>query len=234
MSPIDPVLLRAALDEARAEIAAAAVRSGRSPDAAELVIAGKYVGADDVPALIAAGVGVIGENRVQDMQAKRAAPGGDDLVFDFIGHLQTRKVRDVVGAVRLIQSVDRVSVIDAIAARAEAPVRVLLQVNIAGEDTKGGFAPADLDGALAHAARQGVIVGGLMALPPPAAHPEDSRIWFERVRVVRDELKERWGREHDLRDLSMGTSQDFVVAVEAGATIVRVGRGIIDRGRMEP
>ena len=234
MTAIDPDRLRAALDEAREEIAAAAVRSGRAPDAAELVIAGKYVGAEDVPALIAAGVGVIGENRVQDMQAKRAAPGGDALVFDFIGHLQSRKVRDVVGQVRLIESVDRVSIIDAIANRAETPSRVLLQVNIAGEETKGGFPPAHLDAALEHAARQGVVVGGLMAMPPLASDSEDSRRWFERVRAVRDELKDRWGREHDLRDLSMGTSQDFVVAVEAGATIVRVGRGIIDRGRMEP
>jgi uncharacterized pyridoxal phosphate-containing UPF0001 family protein len=73
-----------------------------------------------------------------------------------------------------------------------------------------------------------------MALPPPAADPEQSRPWFERVRALRDELRDRWGAEHDLSDLSMGTSQDYVVAVEAGATIVRVGRGIIDRGRMEP
>ena len=136
--------------------------------------------------------------------------------------------------VRLIESVDRVSIIDAIANRAETPSRVLLQVNIAGEETKGGFPPAHLDAALEHAARQGVVVGGLMAMPPLASDSEDSRRWFERVRAVRDELKDRWGREHDLRDLSMGTSQDFVVAVEAGATIVRVGRGIIDRGRMEP
>ena len=234
MSAIDPDRLRVALDEARDEIAAAAVRSGRAPDAAELVIAGKYVGPEEVPALIAAGVGVIGENRLQDLLAKRAAPGGDALVFDFIGHLQRRKVRDVVGEVRLIESVDRLSIIDAVAARSERPARVLLQVNIADEASKGGFPPADLDAALQHAAAQGVIVGGLMALPPPAPDPEQSRRWFERVRAVRDELKDRWGREHDLSDLSMGTSQDYVVAVEAGATIVRVGRGIIDRGRMEP
>jgi hypothetical protein len=234
MTGIDPLALREALDEAREEIAAAAVRSGRAPDAAELVIAGKYVGADDVPALVEAGVGVIGENRLQDLQAKRAAPGGGALTFDFIGHLQSRKVRDVVDEVRLIQSVDRESLMDAVAARSEGPVRVLLQVNIAGEDSKGGFVPEQLDAALEHAARCGIVVGGFMALPPPAADPEHSRPWFDRVRAVRDELMERWNPDHDLTDLSMGTSQDFVVAVEAGATIVRVGRGIIDRARMEP
>lgn len=231
---IDPDVLRGVLDEAREQIAAAAVRSGRRPDAAELVLAGKYVGAEDVPALIAAGVGVIGENRLQDMQAKQSAPGGDALVFDFIGHLQSRKVRDVVGAVRLIESVDRDSVLDAIGARADGPIRVLLQVNIAEEATKHGYMPDALDAALERAAEAGVVVGGLMALPPAASSPEDSRVWFDRVRAMRDELRERWFPDHDLGDLSMGTSQDFVVAVEAGATIVRVGRGIIDRARMEP
>lgn len=231
---IDPDTLRAVLDETREQIAAAAVRSGRAADAAELVLAGKYVGPADVPALIAAGVGVIGENRLQDMQAKRAAPGGDLLVFDFIGHLQSRKVRDVVGAVRLIESVDRDSVLDAISARADNPIRVLLQVNIAEEATKHGYLPDALDRALERASGHGIVVGGLMALPPAAASPEESRVWFDRVRALRDELRERWAPDHDLGDLSMGTSQDFVVAVEAGATMVRVGRGIIDRARMEP
>lgn len=231
---IDAEALRAVLDETREQIAEAALRSGRAADAAELVLAGKYVGAGDVPALVAAGVGVIGENRLQDMQAKRAAPGGDLLVFDFIGHLQSRKVRDVVGAVRLIESVDRDSVLDAIGARAEGPMRVLLQVNIAEEPTKHGYLPGALDAALERAAQHSIVVGGLMALPPAAASPEQSRVWFDRVRALRDELKERWAPDHDLGDLSMGTSQDFVVAVEAGATIVRVGRGIIDRARMEP
>jgi hypothetical protein len=177
---------------------------------------------------------VIGENRLQDLQAKRAAPGGDQLVFDFIGHLQSRKVRDVVDEVRLIESVDRASLIQAIAARTDGGARVLMQVNIAGEESKGGFAPADLDAALEQAAGCGVVVGGLMAMPPLADDPEQSRAWFDRVRTLRDELQERWNPEHDLTELSMGTSQDFVVAVEAGATIVRVGRGIIDRARMEP
>ncbi len=209
------------------------MRSGRAPDAAELVLAGKYLGPDEVPALLAAGVGVIGENRLQDLQAKREAPGGEGLVFDFIGHLQSRKVRDVVGHVRLIESVDRLSVLDAIGERAEDGIRVLLQVNIAAEESKHGFLPDALDQALERASEMGVTVGGLMVLPPWASDPEASRPWFTRVRALRDELRGRWAPDHDLWDLSMGTSQDFVVAVEAGATIVRVGRGIVDRARME-
>ncbi|MFZ4754474.1 MAG: YggS family pyridoxal phosphate-dependent enzyme [Miltoncostaeaceae bacterium] len=231
---IDPVRLGSALDDARTRIGDAAVRSGRPADAVQLVLAGKYVGPDAVPALLAAGVSVVGENRLQDLLAKRAAPGADGLVFDFIGSLQRRKVRDVLPAVRLIHSVDRISVLEEIGARAEGPVRVLLQVNIAEEPTKQGFIPDELDGALAAAGVAGVTVGGLMALPPFAEDPEASRPWFERVRLLRDELALKWGNEHDLRDLSMGTSQDFIVAVEAGATIVRVGRGIVDQGRMEP
>jgi len=231
---IDSARLGSALDDARTQIAEAAVRSGRPPDAVQLVLAGKYVGPEAVPALLAAGVSVVGENRLQDLLAKRAAPGAEGLVFEFIGSLQRRKVRDVLPAVRLIHSVDRISVIEEIGARAEGPVRVLLQVNIAEEPTKQGFIPVDLDGALAAAGVAGVTVGGLMALPPFAEDPEASRPWFERVRLLRDELALKWGNEHDLRDLSMGTSQDFIVAVEAGATIVRVGRGIVDQGRMEP
>ncbi len=231
---MDSVRLGSALDDARLRIADAAVRSGRPADAVQLVLAGKYVGPEAVPALLAAGVSVVGENRLQDLVAKRAAPGAEGLVFDFIGNLQRRKVRDVLPIVRLIHSVDRVSVLEEIGARAEGPVRVLLQVNIAEEPTKQGFIPRDLDGALAAAGSAGITVGGLMALPPFAEDPEASRPWFERVRLLRDELAVKWGNTHDLRDLSMGTSQDFIVAVEAGATIVRVGKGIVDQGRMEP
>lgn len=229
---IDAQLLKAALDEARGRMDDACGASGRPPGSAELVIAGKYVAPDEAAALVDAGARVIGENRLQDLLAKQEAIGGE-AVFDFIGHLQSRKVRDVLPRVRLVHSVDRLSLIDEIGRRAAGPVRVLLQVNIAGEESKGGFAPAALEPALEHASRAGVEVGGLMALPPFTADPEASRPWFEAVRELRDDLASRWAGAHDLGELSMGTSQDFVVAVEAGATMVRVGRGIIDRTRME-
>lgn len=229
---IDVTRLRAALAEARERIDDACRVSGRPPGSAELVLAGKYVTADEAPALVEAGVGVIGENRLQDLQAKQAVLG-DAVTFDFIGHLQSRKVREVLPRVRLIHSVDRASLIDEIGRRAQAPVRVLLQVNLAGEESKGGFAPAHLDEAMEAAASSGVNVAGLMALPPFTADPEESRPWFEQLRALRDSLAERWSADHEMQELSMGTSQDFAVAVEAGATMVRVGRGIIDLTRME-
>jgi PLP dependent protein len=229
---IDVERLREGLTAVRARIDEACTVSGRAPGSAQLVLAGKYVDAAEAPALLEAGVEVIGENRLQDLVAKQDALG-DAVVFDFIGHLQGRKVRDVLPRVRLIHSVDRESLIDEIGRRAQAPPRVLLQVNLAGEETKGGFAPAALDAALERASQAGVVVGGLMALPPFTSDPEASRPWFERLRELRDGLALRWAPDHDLRDLSMGTSQDFAVAVEAGATMVRVGRGIVDSTRME-
>lgn len=229
---IDAAALGAALAQARRQMDDACVRAGRAPGSAELVLAGKYVAPDEAPALLDAGVRLIGENRLQDLQAKQDVLG-DQVQFDFIGHLQGRKVKDVLPRVRLIHSVDRLSLVDEIARRARGPVRVLLQVNLADEETKGGFAPGQVDAACDACARAGVTVGGLMALPPFTADPEASRPWFERLRAMRDQLREAWAPEHDLHDLSMGTSQDFVVAVEAGATMVRVGRGIIDTTRME-
>lgn len=229
---IDIEALRASLSEARERIDDACRVSGRPPGSAELVLAGKYVPADEAPALVEAGVGVIGENRLQDLQAKQAVVG-EAVTFDFIGHLQSRKVRDVLPRVRLIHSVDRTSLLDEIGRRAQSPARVLLQVNLAGEESKGGFAPAEVEAAMEAASASGVNVAGLMALPPFATDPEESRPWFEQLRELRDSLAARWSPEHEMRELSMGTSQDFVVAVEAGATMVRVGRGIIDRTRME-
>ncbi len=229
---IDEVALREALAGVQARIDGACRVSGRPPGAVEVVVAGKYVAAQEAPALVAAGVRVVGENRLADLVAKEAVIGGT-VVFDFIGHLQSRKVKDVVPRVRLIHSVDGEPLLAEIGRRAGAGTRVLLQVNLAAEATKGGFAPDRLDAALAAAGRAGVTVGGLMALPPFTTDPEASRPWFERLRELRDGLAARWAPDHDLRELSMGTSQDFVVAVEAGATMVRIGRGIIDRTRME-
>lgn len=229
---IDAARLRDALVAAREAMDEACRISGRPPGSAEIVLAGKYVTADEASALVEAGARVVGENRLQDLVAKQDVLG-DAVTFDFIGHLQSRKVKDVLPRVRLIHSVDRDSLIDEIGRRATSRPRVLLQVNLAREETKGGFAPDDLSGALERACDAGVVVGGLMALPPFTSDPEMSRPWFERLRELRDDLAGEWGAEHDLRDLSMGTSQDFLVAVEAGATMVRVGRGIVDSTRME-
>jgi pyridoxal phosphate enzyme (YggS family) len=230
---IDVARLRGALAEVRERMDDACRASGRVPGSAQLVLAGKYVTAEEAPALVDAGVQVIGENRLQDLQAKQDVLGEGAVTFDFIGHLQSRKVKDVLPRVRLIHSVDRESLIPEIGRRAEGVARVLLQVNLAGEETKGGFTPTALDAALELAAGHGVDVAGLMALPPFTTDPGESRRWFDQLRELRDSLAGPWRPQHEMRELSMGTSQDFLVAVEAGATMVRVGRGIIDLTRME-
>lgn len=229
---IDADRLRIALREARDAVDAAAVRAGRRAGEVEIVLAGKYVPAEDAPALVAAGAPVIGENRLQDLEAKRAVVG-DALVFDFIGHLQRRKVRAVLDATRLIHSVDSERLAQEIDARASAPVRVLVEVNLTGEATKYGILPARIEASLESISRfPRIEVGGLMALPPPDPDPEHSRPYFAELRRLRERLAQRWVGRHDLRDLSMGTSQDFVVAAEEGATIVRIGRSIIDRSQV--
>lgn len=226
---IDADALRAVLAEARERLDEAAARSGRAAGAVELVLAGKYIAAEDTPALVEAGVEVVGENRLQDLQAKAAIARGR-LTFDFIGHLQRRKVREVLAATRLIHSVDSARLAAAIAARAEGPTRVLVEVNVAEEQTKGGIVPPQLrafvDDVSVHA---DLVIGGLMAMPPHQIDPEKSRPHFAAVKRLADDLADEWRGRHDFRDLSMGTSQDYLVAAEEGATMVRVGRGLLER-----
>ena len=229
---IDVDRLRASLVEARERADGAARRSGRAPEDVEIVLAGKYVPADQAHALVAAGAPVIGENRLQDLEAKRAAVG-DALVFDFIGHLQRRKVPAVLAATRLIHSVDSERLVETIAAHATGPTRVLIEVNISGEPTKHGILPGQIEAFVETVAKfPAIVLGGLMALPPADPDPEHSRPHFARLRSLRDGLAIRWSGRHDFRELSMGTSQDFTVAVEEGATFVRIGRSLIDRSQV--
>lgn len=232
VAAIDPERLRVALAEVRQEIAAAARSAGRSPDGVELLVAGKYIAAEESPALVAAGVRLIGENRLQQLVAKQALVG-DTVAFDFIGHLQRRKVREVLGRVRLIHSVDSLALAQEIDRRAEGPCRVLVEVNADEEPSKGGILPSQLQRFVADVSRlDHVVIGGLMAMPAPTSDPETSRAAFSRVRELARSLAVDWQGRHDLGDLSMGTSQDYVVAVQEGATIVRLGRGLIERGRV--
>ena len=226
---IDVDRLRAAVDETRERLDEAALRSGRAAGSVELVVAGKYVAAGDTPALIGAGIAVVGENRLQDLQAKAALAEGR-LIFDFIGHLQRRKVRGVLAAVRLIHAVDSLALAQEIAARSEGPTRVLVEVNVAEEPTKGGIVPPQLRAFVDDvSARSDLVIGGLMAMPPSHSDAEMSRPHFAAVRRLADDLAREWDGRHDFRDLSMGTSQDFLVAAEEGATKVRVGRGLLER-----
>ena len=223
--------LRAALAEARERLDAAAAVSGRPPGSVELVLAGKYIPAEQTPLLVAAGVEVVGENRWQDLRAKAALADGA-LTFDFIGHVQRNKVRDILPAVRLIHALDSERLAAEIARRAEGEVRVLVELNIAEEATKGGIVPprlrAFVEDVSAHA---GLVIGGLMAMPPKQSDAERNRGYFAATRRLAEELRREWAGRHDFRDLSMGTSQDYVVAAEEGATMVRVGRGLLDSVR---
>ncbi|WCB93932.1 Pyridoxal phosphate homeostasis protein [Baekduia alba] len=206
--------VRANVERVRGEIADAAARAGRSADDVELLAAVKYVAIDELPVLAQAGIALVGENRAQELVRKHDAPGGTELTWDFIGHLQSRKVKQVVGLVRLIHSVGSDSVVDQLAKHATTDTQVLVEVNVCGEPDKSGIAPVLLPDFLARA-REAVTPVGLMTMPPLAERAEDSRRHFAALAEL--------AAEHGLHHLSMGTTQDFAVAVEEGATIVRVG-----------
>lgn len=203
----------------REEIAAAVnrspvVRRAQERSGVELLAATKYVALDDLPLLAEAGVGLVGENRAQELRAKHDAHG-ELFEWDFIGQLQSRRVKEIVPYARLIHSVASDSALRELerhAAIARPDVRVLVEVNVAREDGKAGIDP---DGLGAFIARSPVPVAGLMTMPPLARDADDSRRWFAALRELAD--------AHGLEHLSMGTSQDYVAAVEEGATIVRIG-----------
>jgi PLP dependent protein len=229
---IDPDALRAALREAREGLDEAARRAGRPRSSVELVLAGKYIPVDQTEALLEAGVEVVGENRLQDLRARREA-AGDRLTYDFIGHLQRKKAREVISLVRLLHSLDSARLAEAIGARSEGPTRVLVEVNVAGESTKGGIVPPQLRAFMEDVSEHtDLVVGGLMAMPPFQTDAELSRPHFVAVRRLAEELAAEWRGRHDLSDLSMGTSQDYLVAAEEGATKVRVGRGILEKAQI--
>ena len=199
--------------EARERIARAAERAGRDPDAVELLAAVKYVALEELGVLADAGLTLLGENRAQELVAKATAHPGA-FTWDFIGHLQSRKVKELVPHVRLIHSLASDSALAQLARHpaARPDFGVLLEVNVAGEASKSGVAPSEVAGLLA---RCPVPVVGLMTMPPAVARPEDNRPHFAALRTL--------ASAHGLRHLSMGTSQDYEVAVEEGATIVRLG-----------
>jgi pyridoxal phosphate enzyme (YggS family) len=208
---LDAARVRANLAEVREEIAAAARRAGRDPGDVELLAATKYVRAEDLGALVEAGLEVLGENRAQDLAAKAQAwPGA--FTWDFIGQLQSRKVKAILPLVRYVHSVASESALEQLGKHGTPGTRVLIEVNVAGEEGKAGIDPGELS---AYLERSPVAVVGLMTMPPFAADPEDSRRHFAALREL--------AASHGLRELSMGTTQDFAVAVEEGATLVRVG-----------
>lgn len=220
---LDPDAVARNLTRVHADIEAACARAGRDPAGVELLAATKYVPVDLMGALAEAGVTLVGENRAQDLLAKQER-WGEDFTWDFIGHLQSRKVKQVLPAVRLIHSVASDSVVEQVARHATGPARLLLEVNLAGEESKSGIAPQQVEGFLERASEHDLVrFEGLMTMPPPVTDPEQARPWFERLRALAAELGGRWSPRHEFTVLSMGTSQDYSVAVEEGATIVRIG-----------
>ncbi len=209
-----PERVAASLAAVRAEIEADA--AGRQ---VRILAATKYVPDEELPALAAGGVELAGENRAQDL-ARKVEAHGDLFEWHFIGALQSRKVKAIVPHVSLIHSVASRSALGELAkhsGQARPGLRILLEVNLAEEEGKAGIAPAEI---ASYVEAAPLPVAGLMTMPPLAADPEQSRRWFAGLREL--------AAKHGLGELSMGTSQDYRVAVQEGATIVRIGTRLYD------
>lgn len=217
------------LIEIQDRIAESAATSGRTSADVQVVAVTKTVDRDMVEAAYAAGARHFGENRVQDMRTKFEEPVGPDSVVHLIGHLQTNKARDAVRYCQIVESVDRESLVDALQRRCEIDnvrLDILIQVNVAGEEQKHGCAPEALETLICHAAEQpNLNVRGLMTIAPLVDNVEDTRPVFRGLRETRDALQARHPQV-DLAHLSMGMTNDYWVAIEEGATIVRLGRAI--------
>ncbi|HYO61670.1 MAG TPA: YggS family pyridoxal phosphate-dependent enzyme [Actinomycetota bacterium] len=209
-----------------ARVADAATRAGRDPSNVTLVAVSKTWPAHVLADAVAAGVGVFGENRAQELREKVTALG-DAARWHFVGPLQSNKVRHVVGTAELVHSVDRYGLAEAIARRAHTlgiVQDVLIEVNVAGEATKHGVEPAAaVSLAEEVAALDGIAVRGLMTIPPRARDPEETRPYFRELVALRDLVARS---VPGATELSMGMSADFETAIEEGATIVRVGEAI--------
>jgi PLP dependent protein len=205
-------------------------RSGRGEEQVSILVATKYYDPEQLSALAEAGVGLVGENRAEDLLEKQES-FGDRFEWHFIGHLQRRKAKIVVPRVTLVHSVDSVRLIEEVAKRAsEGGADILIQVNVADEESKYGVSEEEVGELLDAAAqtRGRVRARGLMTLAPMVDDPEDVRHVFAKLRAIRDRLRKSWSPHFDLSELSMGMSGDYVVAVEEGATVVRIGRMLIE------
>jgi PLP dependent protein len=206
---LDAARVRANLEEARDAIAAA----GRDPAEVAILAAVKYVPVDEIGTLREAGLTLLGENRAQDLEEK--ATRFPDFRWHFIGSLQSRKVKQIVPHVELIHSVASESAMRQLERHGTPDTRILIEVNVAGEEGKAGIAPGELAHYLEIAP---VTVAGLMTMPPFTEDPEDSRPHFARLAEL--------AAAHGLTELSMGSSQDYAVAAAEGATIVRIGTSL--------
>lgn len=217
------------VEQIRKRVAAAALRAGRNPADVTIIAVSKTRTIDEIRQVLAAGLTHLGENRVQELKEKWPAIGGS-ATWHLIGSLQTNKAKQALDMADLIHSLDRLSLADELtrlAGRRGVPCKALVEVNVSGEESKHGVSPADLP-ALLRAVSDGgnVLVQGLMTMAPLSDDPETARPHFRRLRQLADEVR-GWGLPGvTMEHLSMGMSGDFEVAVEEGATLVRVGTAI--------
>ncbi len=223
--------IRERLARVREEIDGALERSGRGAQNVRILVASKYYEPAQVSALAGAGVELLGENAAQDLVRKQEL-FGDRFEWHFIGHLQRRKAKIVVPRVSLIHSVDSARLIQELARRApeSGAVEILLQVNVSGEDSKYGVSEEEVQTLLETAAEtEGrVRPRGFMTIAPLVEDPEEVRYVFAKLRAIRDRLRQTWSPHFDLPELSMGMSSDYAVAIEEGATLVRIGRVLLE------
>jgi PLP dependent protein len=222
--------IRERLAVVRENIQGALERGGRSGETVRMLVATKYYAPEQLAELAGAGVDLVGENRAEDLVEKQDM-FGDRFEWHFIGHVQRRKAKVIVPRVTLVHSVDSVRLIEEISRRApEGGADVLIQVNVADEESKYGVSEDEVEALLqtAAATEGSVRVRGFMTLAPLVEDPEDVRYVFAKLRTIRDRLRESWSPHFDLSELSMGMSGDYEVAVAEGATVVRIGRMLIE------
>lgn len=221
--------IRSRVEGVKEKVGEALERSGRGQDEARILIASKYFTTEQIHELKGTGIDLLGENRSDDLIRKQEL-FGDDFEWHFIGHLQRRKARDVVPRVSLIHSVDSVRLIGELRKRSpETGIDLLIQVNLSGEESKYGVEEEQIEELLDAAAETDGLVRarGFMTIAPLVEQAENVRYVFAKLREIRDRLRPSWSSHFDLSHLSMGMSGDYEVAVEEGATLVRIGRTII-------
>jgi pyridoxal phosphate enzyme (YggS family) len=218
------------LQRIKQQIAAACEQSARRPEEVNIIAVTKYVGIDRMKEALVAGIEHLGENKAQDMITKYEAIGAGPT-WHFIGHLQSNKVKDVIGRFDYIHSLDRPSLakeIEKRAARQEQRVSCFVQVNVSGEDTKHGIAPEEAEDFIAFLSDLTHIrVVGLMTMAPFVDQPEETRSVFRALKELQLRLQKKAWSHASLRELSMGMSNDFPIAVEEGATFIRVGSALV-------
>ncbi|MGH2811168.1 MAG: YggS family pyridoxal phosphate-dependent enzyme [Actinomycetota bacterium] len=218
--------VRERLGRVHEEIRAAAGRAGRDTSEITVVAVSKEVPIERILEAFEAGQRRFGENRVQELLGKIEQPGAEGMLWHFVGRLQRNKVRSVLEKVELIHSLDRIELAEEIDRRADAPVEVLVEVNTSGEPTKAGVPPGELRALLRRVIRrENISVRGLMTMAPVVSAPEATRPFFRMLADLRDRAASEFP-DSGIHHLSMGMSQDYAVAVEEGATILRIGEAI--------